>query len=458
MTSPSLLIRGGQIVDAAGLARRDLLIQGETIVAAGDLSGVRADRVVDADGLWLLPGGVDTHVHFNDEFMGTVSVHDYEKGTRAAAFGGTTTIIDFSNQRPGQSLQKALDDKMNEARTALVDWGVHPVITRADDRTLDEIPALIRQGVPTFKCYMTYRDEGIMTEAPDLRRILIRLRETGGMLLVHAEDNDMAEANISRLISEGRTAPIFHARSKPTSCEDAAIERAVQIAEETGGRLFVVHLASAAGLDIITRARGRGVGVAAETCTHYLAFSEACLEGEDGLKFICSPPLRPASVQEALWRGVEDGRIAQVSSDDAAFSWGAKLLGRDRFDRCPNGLPGVELRLPLLFTLGVAAGRITPGRFVELVSTNPAKIFGLYPRKGCLESGSDADILLWDPAAKWTLTASNHHMATDWSPVEGMEMTGRVKKVYSRGELIIDGDGCPAEPGRGRFVFRRLPS
>lgn len=456
MNRPSLLIRGGKTVDGPRLRRRDFLVRDGIIAAAGDLSAEEADRVLDAGGLWVLPGGVDPHVHFNDEFMGAVSVHDYEKGTRAAAFGGTTTVIDFSNQRPGRPLRETLEDKMEEAKGALVDWSVHPVITRTDGKTLAEIPDLVRRGTPTFKCYMTYRDEGLMIEEAGLRRILAVLRDAGGMLMVHAEDNDAAEAGVSRLIAEGKTSPIYHARAKPASCEDAAVERAVRIAEETGGRLFIVHLASDQALRTISRARERGVDIAAETCTHYLVFSEEFLEREDGLKFICSPPLRPPAVREALWEGVRDGRIAQVSSDDAAYSWAAKCLGKDRFDRCPNGLPGVEFRLPLLFSLGAAAGRITPGRFVELVATNPAKIFGLYPKKGCLEPGSDADLVLWDPAQKWTMDASSHHMAADWSPIDSLVITGKIRRVYSRGELIIDEDRCLARPGRGRFVYRRL--
>ena len=453
----STLIKDGTVVLGDGVSRQDMLIREETIAQLGDLSGIKADKTIDADGLLVLPGGVDTHVHFNDEFMGTVSVHDYYTGTLAAAYGGTTSIIDFSNQAPNGTLMQTLRTKREEAEgLALIDWGVHPVITQPTQETLDEIPLAVQEGAPTIKCYMTYREEGIMTEAKDLKRILIRLREHGGMLMVHAEDNDMIEKNVPDLIHEGLTQAIYHARSKPPECEDRAIRQAIRISRETGGRLFIVHLASDEGLRIVSDARSEGVDVLAETCTHYLIFSEGMLERDDGIKWICSPPLRDESIQDALWTGVKDGRICQVSSDDAAFSWEAKLMGMHRFDKCPNGIPGIETRIPVLYSEGVAKGRISLPRFVDLVSTTPARLFGLAPRKGSLTPGSDADIVLLDPNAKWILNKDTSHMATDWSPFDDMEITGRIVKVFSRGELIIDSGECLAEKGRGRYLHRKL--
>jgi dihydropyrimidinase len=442
----------GQTVD-----RQDLLIQGERVVAVGDLGSVRAHRTVEAHGLLVLPGGVDTHVHFNDVFMGTVSVHDYFTGTRAAAFGGTTSVIDFSNQVPGGSLAKTLQDKREEAEgKALVDWGVHPAITRPDEETLAEIPSVVEAGAPTMKCYMTYREDGLLIEDEDLARVVRPLTEAGGMLLLHAEDNDAIEANVPRLLAEGNTAPIYHARSKPPEVETEAIRRIIRMARETGGKFFIVHLASPGGLELLTEAMEQGLDIRPETCAHYLVFSEAMLEREDGIKWICSPPLRDEAAMEVLWRGVADGRIRMVTSDDAAYSWEAKLYGKDRFDRCPNGIPGIEPRFSILYSEGVAKGRISLPRFVEIVASEPARLFGLAPFKGTLEPGADADVVLLDPEARWVMGLDTLHMAANWTAYEGIEVTGKIRKVFSRGELLIDGEECLGTPGRGRFLHRRL--
>ena len=456
-TSGTTLIRGGQVVVGKDISEKDLLLRGEEIAEIGNLSGVKAHRVIDAGGLLVLPGGVDTHVHFNDVFMGTVSVHDYLTGTRAAAFGGTTSVIDFSNQVPGGSLARTLEDKHREAAgKALVDFGVHPVITRPDEETLSEIEDVVRAGAPTIKCYMTYREDGLLMEDADLKRIAARLSQAGGMLMLHAEDNDAIEANVPRLIQEGKTSSIYHARSKPPEVETEAIRRIIGIAKETGGRFFIVHLASPGGLDLLTRAMAEGVDIRPETCVHYLVFTEAMLEREDGIKWICSPPLRDEAAQEILWGGVADGRIRMVTSDDAAYSWEAKLFGKDRFDRCPNGIPGIEPRFQILYSEGVAKGRISLPRFVEIVASEPARLFGMAPRKGSLEVGADADVVLLDPEARWTMGQDTLHMATDWSAYEGIEVTGKILKVFSRGELIIDGEACLGTPGRGRYLHRRL--
>jgi dihydropyrimidinase len=452
-----ILIRGGRLVMGQDVIETDLLIQGEEIAAIGPLSDAEADDLIDARGLLVLPGGVDTHVHFNDVFMGTVSVHDYFTGTRAAAFGGTTTVIDFSNQVPGGSLTRTLEDKQREAEgKALVDFGVHPVITRPDEETLTEIETVVRAGAPTIKCYMTYRDDGLLIEDPDLERIALRLSGAGGMLMLHAEANDAIEANVPRLIQEGKTAPIYHARSKPPEVETEAIRRIIEISKKTHGRFFIVHLASPGGLELLTEAMDEGVDIRPETCTHYLIFTEEMLEREDGVKWICSPPLRDRTAQEVLWQGVADGRIRMVTSDDAAYSWDAKLFGKDRFDRCPNGIPGIEPRFQILYSEGVAKGRITLSRFVEIVASEPARLFGMAPKKGSLTVGADADVVLLDPEETWTMGQDTLHMATDWSAYEGIQVTGKIRRVFSRGELIVDRDELLGEPGRGQYVHRRL--
>jgi len=451
------LIKNGKVVLGQTVAQQDLLVRGEKIAAVGDLSGVRADEIVDAGELLVLPGGVDTHVHFNDVFMNTISVHDYYTGTLAAVYGGTTSIIDFSNQAPGTTLMSTIDSKREEASgLALIDWGVHPVITQPTTATLAEIPAIVAAGSPTIKCYMTYRDEGLLIEELDLRRILAALRDAGGMLLVHAEDNDLIEETRPRYLDAGLTSAIYHTESKPPQVENKAIARCINMVRDVGGRLFIVHLTTSEGVAMVGAARGEGLDVLAETCTHYLAFTDEMLHREDGLKWICSPPLRDQTTQNDLWTGLRDGRLVQVTSDDAAYSWKATQYGKDRFDLCPNGMGGVEPRLNLLYSEGVAKGRISLTRFVELVATNPARIFGLYPRKGTLLPGADADIVLFDPSVNWTMGQANSHSCNDWHAYEGFEITGKIRTVYSRGELVIDGDECLAQKGRGRFLHRSL--
>lgn len=451
------LIRGGKVVTGESVLKQDLLIRGEIIAESNDLSGCRADLEIDAEGLLVFPGAIDTHVHFNDEFMGTKSVHDFFTGTRAAAYGGVTSIIDFSNQAPKESLLSTIKNKEEEALgRALVDWGVHPVITQPYPETLKEIPLVVEKGAPTIKCYMTYREEGLMIEDDDLASILKQLKKAGGMLMLHAEDNNIIESNVSEMLRSGKTSPIYHARSRPPEAENKAIRRLLRIAEKTGGRIFIVHMATEDGVKMIAAARDKGIDVLAETCTHYLIFTDKMLEREDGIKWICSPPLRSNSVRDALWEGVQNGGISMVSSDDAAYSWDAKLLGAKRFDKCPNGIPGIEPRLNLLYSEGVSKGKLSLPRFVELIAVAPAEIFGMAPKKGTLSPGSDADIVLFDPLKKWTMNCDSLHMAADWSAYEGIKITGKIKKVFSRGELIIDGEKCLAEKGRGRYIYRKL--
>ena len=453
----TILIRRGNVVTPQNISTQDILIQGELIAAIGDIAGCEAEREFDAHGLFVFPGAVDTHVHFNDSFMETVSVHNFYSGTLAAAFGGVTSIIDFANQKKGYSLQEALDHKKNEAEgQALIDWGVHPVITDPTPETLSEIAQMVREGAPTIKCYMTYRQEGLMIESEDLKLILKALGKAGGKLMVHAEDNKTIEKNVSAMINSGRTKPIFHAKSRPVEAETLAIERCIQMTKEADGRLFIVHMASDKGIEMVHQAQEDGLHVFAETCTHYLIFTENQLELKDGIKWICSPPLRNPRIQDKLWEGLKNEQISMVSSDDAAYSWKAKLLGAERFDKCPNGIPGIEPRLNILYSEGVVKGKISLQRFVDIVSTQPAKLFGLAPQKGHLTKGADADIVLFDPAKSWTMGKATHHMAADWSAYEGFKITGKIEKVFSRGELIVDGEFCHAQKGRGRYLHRKL--
>jgi len=455
----TILIKGGTAVIGSTVSQQDILISGEKISAIGNLTGYKADSIIDATELLILPGAIDTHVHFNDEFMGTVSVHDYYTGTLAAAFGGVTSIVDFSNQEPGESLLNTLKRKHDEAEgKALIDWGIHPAITEPTENTLKEIPQVVKEGAPTFKCYMTYREEGLLIEDQDLKKILECLKKAGGMLMLHAEDNDLIEENIPLMIDSGKTSAFYHALSKPPEVENRALRRCVALARETGSRLFIVHMSTGEGVEIISMARAEGIDILAETCTHYLLFTDDYLKREDGIKWICSPPLRDKPAQDKLWEGIKDGRISMVSSDDAAFSWEAKLLGIDRFDKCPNGIPGVEVRFNLLYSEGVAKGRISLPRFVELVSSAPARLFGLAPQKGFLIPGADADIIVFDPKTQWKMNQQSLHMAADWTVYKDIDITGKIEKVFSRGELIIDGNRFKDIKGRGKFIHRKLDS
>lgn len=453
----TLLIRGGSIVLGQAVTRGDLFIKGERIFAVGTLPNLSPDVIIEAEGRLILPGAIDTHVHFNDVFMGTVSVHDYYTGTLAAAYGGVTSLIDFSNQAPSKSLMSTLEQKRDEAAgLPLVDWGVHPVITQPTEDTIAEIPALIEAGAPTIKCYMTYEDEGLMLNYEDLILVSKKLKRYGGMLLVHAEDDEIIQKNLSLMLDVGFTEPIYHLKSRPKDAENKAIRDCVQIARETGGRLFIVHMSSADGVEIVAHARADGLDVIAETCTHYLVFTNEWLMRGDGLKWICSPPIRDRTNQEHLWQGLRDGRVSMVTSDDAAYMWEAKMYGADRFDLCPNGLPGIEPRFCVLYSEGVAKDIISLPRFVELVSSTPAKLFGMWPSKGNLYPGADADVIIFDPNKKWVMGQDTLHMATDYSAYENLTITGKIEKVLSRGEIIIDGDNCLAEKGRGRYLHRVL--
>lgn len=453
------LIKGGTAVIGQTVAKQDVLIKGEKIAAIGKLDGLSADQTINAEGMLVLPGGVDTHVHFNDEFMGTVSVHDYQTGTLSAAFGGTTSVIDFSNPAPGANLLSAIENKKQEAAgKALIDYGVHPVITAPNMHaaTLADVARVVEAGSPTIKCYMTYRGEGLLIEDPDLRKVQAALRDAGGMLLVHAEDNDLAEEMIPPFLESGRTSPPYHAESKPPIVENTAIENCIKMVRDVGGRLFIVHLTTKEGVELVAKARAEGLDVIAETCTHYLAFTVEQLAHEEGIKWVCSPPLRDKSHQDKLWEAINDGRLVQVVSDDAAYSWEATQMGKDRFDLIPNGMPGIEPRFMWLFSHGVVTGKISLPKFVELVSTNPAHIFGM-TQKGSLTPGKDADIVLLDPKARWTMGQSNSHSSNDWHAYEGAPMTGKIAKVFSRGELIIDGEKCLGQFGRGKYIHRILP-
>jgi len=453
-------------VDGQTVAEGDLLISGEKIEAVGDVAAGLADEVIDATGLLVLPGAIDPHVHFNETNKGQNGVHDYFTGGRAAAYGGTTTIVDFADQIHGKPLLAVLDVKKEQARgQAVIDWNVHPIINQVTAEVLEEIPEVVAAGLPTIKCFMTFRSltgesavnmysgkPGRIISDEDYLGLTTRLREAGGMLMVHAEDSTIIDKIALDKLGKGETSAIDHALCRPADAEASAVRRIVGVARETGGRVYIVHLSSIDGLEEVTSARAEGLPVWAETCPHFLIFTDERLKRDDGYKWVGSPPLRDEATQAALWKGLGDGRISVAATDDCAFSLASKVAGAENFDLCPEGMPGIEPRLTVLYSEGVAKGRITLPQLVDLTSTTPARLFGLAPDKGSLTPGADADVVLFDPAVQWTMSQESLHMASDYTSYEGVEVTGKVAKVFSRGDLIVDGEEFLATPGRGRFV------
>jgi len=452
------LIKNGDIVTPGRTFRGDLLVADGVIAALGTgLAAGPQDRVIDAGGCYVLPGGVDVHTHLNLA-LGERHVSDgFFHGMRAAAFGGTTTIVDHpEGGPPGCSLfhQPDFYRRLLE-REAVIDYGIHGVFQRVDAGVLEEIPRLVRSGIPSIKAYLTYAD--MLTDA-EVAQVLKAMRAAHGLTAFHAED----DATIRRLREEfardGKLAPIYHALSRPDTAEAEAIEGVLELARECGDvPVYIVHLSTAKGLAVIEKARAEGQKVLAETCPQYLLLDRSCYEQADheGLKYIMAPPLRGKEDQEALWRGLAGGSIAVVATDHCSFSFADKLkYGRDDFRQCPGGCPGVETRLPLLYSEGVAKGRFGIERFVELVAANPARIMGLYPRKGCLQPGADADIVLWDPNLVKIVTRTTLHQRCDYTPFAGMQVAGWPVLTMVRGRVVIKGDEFLGEKGFGKFLER----
>ena len=466
MTERTLLIRGGTVVTHQAVSRQDVRIEGETITAVGDLSDSTAEAAIDANGLLVLPGAIDPHIHFNERNKGQDGVHDYLTGGRAAAFGGTTTVIDFGDQIHGEPLLSVLDKKKEEALgKAVIDWNLHPIVNHVTPEVLEEIPAVLAAGLPTIKCFMTFRSltgesavnmysgkPGRIISDADFTNLTARLGDAGGMLMVHAEDSTIIDKLAGEKLRRGETKAIDHARCRPPESEGNAVRRIVEVARQTGARVYVVHLSSIEGLSEVTAARREGLAVFAETCPHFLIFTDEKLQRDDGYKWLGSPPLRDEATQAALWEGLIDGSISTVATDDCAFSLAAKESGANNFDLCPEGMPGIEPRLPGMYSEGVAKGRVSLQRLVELTSAAPASLFGLAHKKGTIAPGFDADIVLFDPSARWTMGQDTLHMASDYTAYEGVEVMGKVVKVFSHGELIVDGEQFLGTPGRGRFV------
>jgi dihydropyrimidinase len=458
--SGTILIRGGTVVSAERATPADVLIEGESVRALGApgrLDRERADEVIDASGKLVLPGLVDPHLHFDSPFMGTITVHGYGQGTVAAAHGGVTTVIDFTTQPKGGSILANVAEKEESARQSCIDWSASGILLDASPATLAEIPRLVEAGIPTYKCFTTYKHSGRLVDDEGILALLEATDRSGGMLMIHAENDAIVEHASAREIAAGHLAPIFHARARPAAAEIVAVRRILDLVREVRAPVYLVHLSAAGSVALVREARDEGLPVFAETCTHYLTLTEDALRGPGGQLFICSPPLREAGDVDALWRAVSTGTLQVVSSDDAGVAPADNLrIGAGRFDRVPSGLSGIECRLAILYTEGVVKRRIGVERLVALTSSEPARLFGLAPRKGSLSPGADADVVLFDPEPEWVMTAGALHMSTDFCPFEGWRIRGRVDAVWCRGAPVIRDGRFVGRPGHGQRVFRRL--
>jgi dihydropyrimidinase len=453
----STLIKSGRIVTAEQDYTADIYIDKEKITTIGaDLGGVTADAVFDARGKYVIPGGVDVHTHMDMPFGGTMSSDDFETGTRAAAFGGTTCIIDFAIQSKGQKMREALDVWWKKGEKATVDYSLHMIITDLPEAHLEDMNDMVREGLTSFKLFMAYPNV-LMVDDATIFRAMRQTGNNGALVCMHAENGGVIDLLVQKALAEGKTAPIYHALTRPVTAEAEAVNRAIALAQMAGAPVYIVHLTSADALEKVSEARDRGIPAFAETCPQYLLLSIEDLGRPDfeGAKFVFTPPLREKWHQDRLWEGLKKNTLQVVSTDHCPFCFKEqKEMGRENFAKIPNGGPGVENRLQLLFHHGVNQKRISLNRWVELVSTAPAKMFGLYPRKGTIAVGSDADLVIWDPDAAHTISARTHHMRVDYSMFEGFKLKGNAERVFSRGVLVVDRSQWLGKPGRGAFIRR----
>ncbi len=456
----SILIRNGHIVTATDDYRGDVFVDGEKITTIGSALTMTADRVIDAQGKYVLPGGIDVHTHMDMPFGGTTSADDFESGTIAAAFGGTTTIVDFAIQYQGQTLHHAWETWMKKAdRKAAIDYGFHMIITDLSDQVETEMDAMVRQGVTSFKLFMAY--PGVfMLDDGSIFRAMRRTGKNGGTICMHAENGGVIDVLVKEALANGQTAPKYHALTRPARAEGEATHRAIALAEIADVPVYIVHLSAAEALEMVTEARDRGLPAFAETCPQYLFLSYDNYEEPafEGSKYVMSPPLRQKSTQDRLWRGLAFNDLQAIATDHCPFCMKEKHLGDGDFSKIPNGAPGVETRMSLVYDGGVRTGRISMNRFVELTSTSPARIFGMFPRKGTIAPGSDADIVIFDPNKQTTLSAKTHHMRVDYNPYEGRSVTGVTETVLSRGKVIIEGGKFTGRAGAGSFLKRSARS
>lgn len=452
------VIKNGTVVTAIDTYPADIAIENGKIAAIGiDLPTQDATTGINAAGKLVMPGGIDVHTHLDMPFGGTTSADDFETGTRAAAFGGTTTLIDFAIQYKGQPLRQAFDTWMKKAAgKAVCDYAFHCIVTDISGGQLREMNDLVHEGVTSFKLFMAY--PGVfMLDDGSIFKALQTTSKNGAMICMHAENGSAIDVIVQQALAEGKKAPKYHALTRPTTAEAEATARAIALAEIAGAPIYIVHLSCNDALEKVREARDRGLPVYAETCPQYLYLSIENFDvpGFEGAKYVFTPPLREKWHQEKLWNGLKLDHLQVVSTDHCPFCFKEqKELGKDDFTKIPNGGPGVEHRMSLIYSGGVAGGRFSANRFVELVSTTPAKLFGLYPRKGTIAVGSDADIVIFDPTRKHTISAKTHHMRVDYSMFEGIQVTGMPDVVLSRGRVVVQGDKFLGRAGQGEFLRR----
>jgi dihydropyrimidinase len=451
-----VLIKSGNVITAVDNYFADILIEDGKVSVIGAKLTMDADRTIDASGKLVIPGGIDPHTHMELPFGGTFASDDFRTGTIAAAHGGTTTIIDFAVQSHGESLIQAVDNwhKKAEGKTA-IDYGFHLITTDLPDERVPEMRQLIDEGVMSFKMFMAYPGVFLVDDAT-IFRAMKNAGKWGGLICMHAENGIVINEIIKHALAEGKTAPKHHALTRPTKAEAEGVHRAIAIAEMADSPVYIVHLSCADALEEVREARDKGLPAYAETCPQYLFLDYSLYEREgfEGAKWVMTPPLREKWNQDKLWQGLQGNDLQVISTDHCPFCMKEKELGLDDFTKIPNGGPGVEHRMSLIYNGGVAEGRISLNRFVELTSTSAAKLFGLFPRKGTIAVGSDADIVIFDPNEEMIILAATHHMNVDYSAYEGMKVKGVTKTVLSRGRVVIDDGKYVGKPGDGQFLKR----
>ena len=457
-----LIIQNGTVVTPLGAMKTDIAIKGEKIAAIGSKSTFpKAAEVVDAKGKVVVPGGIDAHTHIEISFMGAAPPENWDVATTAAAIGGTTTTIDFAAQDQGASLMDAVRKQFDRAdKLSAIDYTTSPMITDVAniEGVIDGMKEVIDYGVPTFKIFMIYTNQGWYADAWQVYRVLRRAKELNGMLSIHAEDCACGESMQAELVSQGKTDPRFHGVAKPNFVENMSIYSCMEMAEALGARAYIVHCSTKESPDIIDSYRKKGVTAFCETCTHYLWLTDATFEPKlpRGIMYMCSPPLRKKADVEAMWKGIKSGRVQVIGSDHVAFSKKQKEEQCDTFMTIPNGFPGIEVRMPIVFSEGVLKRGVSLERYAEVTSTNVAKLYGFYPKKGIIAPGSDADIVIIDPEKKHSLSARDLHMGTDLSVFEDMEVTGWPTTTILRGKIIVGNEKFLGEIGQGQFVKGRL--
>ena len=452
----SLLIKNGRIITAADDYVADIFIEGEKIDTIGKNLSVKADQVIDATNRLVIPGGIDPHVHLDMPFMGTFSSDNYETGTRAALFGGTTMVIDFILQTQGKSLYSALNEwKSRSDGNAVGDYSFHMAVTDFNDNTKAEIKELIeKEGITSFKTFMAYKG-ALMIDDRQMVGLMNEVKKQGGMVTTHATNGDMIDFLVAKHKSEGKLSPLYHYISQPEITEAEASGRFADMAQYTGVPAYIVHMTCEGALNHIRDAAKRNQKVFVETCIQYLVLDASLYDkGFESAKWVMSPPLREKKDQASLWAGINQGTVQIVATDHCPFMWSQKKLGENDFSKIPNGHPAIEHRMELLFSEGVQKGKISLNKFVEVTSTNVAKIFGMYPQKGCIAVGSDADIVILDPNEKHIVSAKTHHMNCDYSGYEGWELTGKCKTIILRGKVAVDDNKLLVEKGYGQFIKR----